>query len=145
MRTEVLSGFVSKYCAAVVILVAALFGLTAVPAHADNVVPPPYVDHVEWAKWGDLSSLRVYPTPAGRAASGIGSGVGPEHAWAEVLALAPEAERPGMYEQFVCHWQFAELVEPGKISWNLEPWRPAVPLERVIEAGCNPGGTEEPF
>ena len=24
----------------------------------------------------------------------------------------------------MCHWQFAEFAEPGKTSWNLEPWRP---------------------
>ena len=28
-----------------------------------------YIDHIEWAKFGDLSSLRVYPTAAGREAS----------------------------------------------------------------------------
>ena len=39
------------------------------PASADTTLPPPYIDHVEWAKWVDLSSLRVYPTPAGRVAS----------------------------------------------------------------------------
>ena len=42
----------------------------ASPASANPVPSPPYVDHVEWAKWGDLSSLRVYPTEAGRLAAG---------------------------------------------------------------------------
>jgi hypothetical protein len=40
---------------------------------------------------------------------------------------------------------FAEFGEPGKVSWNLEPWRNLVSDEQMVAAGCNPGGTEEPF
>jgi Protein of unknown function (DUF2599) len=116
------------------------------PTAVANPVPaPPYVDHVEWAKWGDLSSLRVFPTASGRDASGLASTVNPDAAWAEVLTLSPDAAIPGMREQFVCHWEFAELTEPGKSSWNLEPWRPEVSEQEMLDAGCNPGGTEEPF
>lgn len=115
-------------------------------ASAQPVPPAPYIDHVTWAKWGDLSSLRVYPTVAGRRAAGRpGTVAEADQAWAEVLAASPDAALPGMREQFDCHWQFAELVEPGKKSWNLEPWRPEVPVEQMLAAGCNPGGTEEPF
>lgn len=115
-------------------------------ASAQPAPPPPYIDHVTWAKWGDLSSLRVYPTAAGRQAAGqLGSALEADHAWAEVLAASPEAAIPGMREQFDCHWQFAEFAAPGKSSWNLEPWRPEVPVEQMLAAGCNPGGTEEPF
>ena len=39
---------------------------------------------------------------------------------------SPDADTPGMREQFLCHWQLAEFAEPGKTSWNLEPWRPEV-------------------
>ena len=101
----------------------------------------------EWAKWGDLSSLRVYPTDAARVAVRPSSAPTPQadEAWAEVLTLSPDADIPGMREQFVCHWQFAEFVEPGKTSWNLEPWRPEVSDDEMVAAGCNPGGTEEPF
>ena len=104
--------------------VAALLSLLgAAPAAAD----PSYVDHTEWVYWGRHSSLRVYPTPAARAvARDSGTGAGADVAWAEVLARAPDADTPGMRAQFVCHWQFAESVQPGKISWNLEPWRPVV-------------------
>lgn len=113
---------------------------------APAVTPPPYVDHVEWAKWGDMSSLRVYPTASGRHTSGRpGTGGPAEEAWAEVLTLSPDAAIAGMREQFVCHWQFAELIEPGKVSWNLEPWRPEVSADQMVAAGCNPGGSEEPF
>jgi Protein of unknown function (DUF2599) len=116
------------------------------PTAVANPMPaPPYVDHVEWAKWGDLSSLRVFPTASGRDASGLASTVNPDAAWAEVLTLSPDAAIPGMREQFVCHWEFAELTEPGKSSWNLEPWRPEVSEQEMLDAGCNPGGTEEPF
>ncbi len=37
-----------------------------------------------------------------------------------------------MHEQFLCHWTFAELAEPGKTSWNLEPWRPEVTPEVML-------------
>jgi Protein of unknown function (DUF2599) len=115
----------------------------AAAANADTTLPPPYIDHVEWAKWGDLSSLRVYPTPAGRVAST--DFVSPDAAWAEVLTLSPDADIPGMRAQFICHWQLAEIAYPGKVSWNLEPWRPEVGENEMVSTGCNPGGTEEPF
>ena len=115
-------------------------------AAADPVPAPPYVDHAEWVHWGDLSSLRVYPTPAGRAeARQLGTTAQADEAWAEVLASAPDADIPGMREQFMCHWQLAEFAQPGKTSWNLEPWRPVVDGATMIQTGCNPGGTEEPF
>jgi hypothetical protein len=134
------------------LLVAAAMAAVTLPlalapvASADPVPGPPYVDHVRWAKWGDLSTLRVYPTDAARQVS-----VQPAteaqagEAWTEVLTLSPDADIPGMRAQFLCHWHYAELVEPGKTSWNLEPWRNEVREEEMIAAGCNPGGTEEPF
>ncbi len=133
------------------LLLAAVFaaglGLAAaVPAGADPDVGPPYIADAHWVHYGDLSSLRVYPTPAGRHEAGIpGTDAQGAEAWHEVLALSPEASSPGMREQFMCHWDFAELFEPGKASWNLEPWRPQVDDQQMIAAGCNPGGSEEPF
>lgn len=120
----------------------------AVPAHADDAgsaVYPPYIDHTEWVQWGDLASLRVYPTPMSRTHAREGTDAQGELAWAEILADAPDADSAGMREQFLCHWNWAELVEPGKTSWNLEPWRPVVAADRMLAAGCNPGGTEEPY
>ncbi|WP_029369542.1 DUF2599 domain-containing protein [Mycobacterium sp. UM_WWY] len=115
-------------------------------AEPDPGPAPPYVDHVEWAKWGDLSSLRVYPTAAARRlAAQPGTTVQADEAWGEVLTQSPDADLPGMREQFLCHWTFAELIEPGKTSWNLEPWRPQVSPEQMVATRCNPGGTEEPF
>ncbi len=130
--------------AATIAVALALAG--AVPANADNTANPPYVDHAEWVHWGDLSSLRVYPTTAGRIVAGqVGTFAASDQAWAEVLAATPDANIPGMREQFDCHWQLAEFAQPGKTSWNLEPWRPVVTASQLIESGCNPGGTEEPF
>jgi len=114
----------------------------AAPAPAEPPPAPPYIDHTEWVRAAGLSSLRVYPTPAGRKAST--DSVSPDEAWSEVLVDAPDADLPGMREQFVCHWQLAELVLPGKTSWNLEPWRPAVDETKMIAAGCNPGGPDNP-
>jgi hypothetical protein len=115
-------------------------------ASADQSSDPPFVAQAEWAHWGDLSSLRVYPTAAGRAAAAqFGTTAQADEAWAEVLALSPDAGTPGMREQFMCHWQYAEFAQPGKTSWNLEPWRPEVSMDEMVAAHCNPGGTEEPF
>ncbi len=111
-----------------------------------DVPGPPYVASAEWAKWGDLSSLRVYPTESARIASAqLGTTGAADEAWTEVLTLSPDADIPGMREQFMCHWQYAELGYPGKTSWNLEPWRPEVSGDEMVAAYCNPGGTEEPF
>lgn len=114
---------------------------------------PPFIDHTEWTQWGGLSSLRVFPTPSGRMAArqpgmvAFGATEATEasvdEAWAEVLALSPDADTAGMRAQFVCHWQFAELAQPGKSSWNLEPWRPVVDDAEMVASGCNPGGPEE--
>jgi Protein of unknown function (DUF2599) len=124
--------------------VATVLPLTiAAPARADQPPPPPYIQRTEWVHWADLSSLRVYPTLAGREAST--DFTSPDEAWSEVLAASPDADIPGMREQFVCHWQLAEAAQPGKASWNLEPWRPVVDPAKMIETGCNPGGFEEPI
>ncbi|MGH3637176.1 MAG: DUF2599 domain-containing protein [Mycobacterium sp.] len=131
----------------------ALFG--AVPAAADpgiaepavGAYSPPFVDHTEWVHWARGSSLRVYPTPSARAAARQPGTADTDagEAWTEVLALAPGADTPGMREQYVCHWQLAEIAQPGKTSWNLEPWRPVVDTAEMIRTGCNPGGGQEPF
>lgn len=106
---------------------------------------PPYIDHTQWAQWQGRSSLRVFPSPAGRAASRLQATAPADDAWAEVLALSPDADTPGMRAQFLCHWQFAEFAQPGKVSWNLEPWRPVVDDTEMVASGCNPGGPEESF
>jgi uncharacterized protein DUF2599 len=131
-------------------LIAALLG--AAPVSADpgaagataSPYSPPFVDHTEWALWGHLPSLRVYPTPSGRAAAKRLNppGADADEAWSEVLALAPDAGTAGMREQFICHWEFAEFAQPGKTSWNLEPWRPVVNADEMAGSGCNPGGSE---
>ena len=97
--------------------------------------------------YGGQSSLRVYPTLSGRQVAGqLGkSGGQTQQAWLEVLALVPDANTPGMRAQFVCHWNYAEFAEPGKTSWNLEVWRPAVDENTMVVSGCNPGGAQEAF
>ncbi len=107
---------------------------------------PPFIDHTDWAQWRGLSSLRVFPTASGRmAAREPRTAALADEAWAEVLALSPDADTPGMRAQFICHWQFAEFAEPGKTSWNLELWRPVVDDADMVASGCNPGGPEEAF
>lgn len=113
--------------------------LIAAPASADV-----FVDRIEWVRYDGLASLRVYPTVVGRAAARqlVAGGQG-DAAWSEVLVRAPDADTPGMREQFLCHWQFAEFAEPGKVSWNLEPWWPVVDDTTMVDADCNPGGPAE--
>jgi uncharacterized protein DUF2599 len=135
--------------AAVVVLLASVPATgTALAEPGTGQVEPvaPFVDHTQWTQWGRLTSLRVFPTPSGRlAAKQPGTSVAADEAWTEVLATAPGADTPGMRAQFLCHWQFAEIAQPGKTSWNLEPWRPVVDDAEMFASGCNPGGTEEPF
>jgi hypothetical protein len=134
-------------------VVGALLGIA--PASADPgaagsstfALSPPFVDHTQWAQWNRQPSLRIYPTTSGRAAARQLGSAGPEadEAWSEVLAQTPDAGTPGMREQFRCHWEFAEVLQPGKSSWNLEPWRPVVDDTTMVSSGCNPGGGREPF
>ena len=62
-----------------------------------------------------------------------------EEAWRRVVAAVPEADTPGMRDQFVCHAQFAAT----KDAWYLEPARPAVGYARTVAAGCNPGSPRD--
>jgi len=124
------------------IIVGAVALSVAAPAYADTGL----VDHTEWVNYDSRVSLRVYPTPAARAASiDLDTAAAGEQAWREVLAHAPEADTAGMRDQFLCHWSYAELARPGKTSWNLEPWRPVVDGVTMLESGCNPGAAEEAF
>ncbi|MUL44584.1 DUF2599 domain-containing protein [Mycobacterium sp. CBMA293] len=115
------------------------------PVTPQPIPAPPYIDHTRWTQWNGRSSLQVYPTLAGRHASGLGMTPQGDEAWSEVLTLVSDADTPGMRSQFMCHWYFAEAAAPGKTSWNLEPWRPVVDDAAMLKAHCNPGGAEEPF
>ncbi|WP_028478009.1 DUF2599 domain-containing protein [Nocardia sp. CNY236] len=99
----------------------------------------PLIDHVEWVDTIDGPRLLVFPTRAGRQTTFADAD---DRAWREILAHSPEADSPGMRDQFRCHWVWARLVQPDKPSWNLEPWRPAVGYPATVDAQCNPGGPE---
>lgn len=100
---------------------------------------PPFIAAATWADSDYGVTLEVAPTDSGRRAWAEGDA---EAAWQEVLRLAPDADTPGMWEQFDCHWTWARLLEPDKPTWNVEPWRPVVSPERMLAEGCNPGGPE---
>lgn len=114
-------------------------------ARADADASPPYISSVTWVEYSGLPTLRVYPTPAGREVAGeLGkTAAQSDEAWAEVIALAPDADTPSIRGQFLCHWRFAEFAAPGKTSWDLESWRPAVDDNTMVLTGCNPGGPEK--
>lgn len=111
------------------------------PASADP--GPGYIDQVTWVSDDGLPTLRVFPSAAGRTAAGsLGkTAIQTDAAWRQVLALAPDADTPSLRAQFLCHWRFAELAQPGKNSWDLEAWRPDVDDATMVAAGCNPGGS----
>ena len=144
LRTAPAAALVALWCS---LPTTALAGADPGPQPTDpSTASPPFIDHTQWAQWRGLSSLRVFPTPSGRmAARQSGTSLSADEAWSEVLALSPDADTPGMRAQFICHWQFAELAQPGKASWNLEPWRPVVDDAEMVASGCNPGGPEEAF
>lgn len=100
---------------------------------------PPFIASATWSDSAHGVTLRVAPTPSALRAGGPEDA---ETAWDEVLNLAPDADTPGMREQFDCHWTWARLLEPDKPTWNLEPWRPVVPAETMLLERCNPGGPE---
>lgn len=100
---------------------------------------PPFIASATWGGSDYGVTLEVAPTDSGRRAWGAGDA---EAAWQEVLQMAPDADTPGMWEQFDCHWTWARLLEPSKPTWNVEPWRPVVSPERMLAEGCNPGGPE---
>jgi hypothetical protein len=110
------------------------------PTPAPPVYVAPFIDRVAWATTEQGPSLQVFPTESGRYVQGE---TDLDPAWAEVVALDPTADSPGMREQFACHWRFARIVAPDKTSWNLEPWRPVVTDAEMVASRCNPGGAEE--
>lgn len=97
------------------------------------------IDRTEWTDDLDGRRLHIYPTQAGRTDKFPAALA---RAWQEVLTDAPDADTPGMYDQFRCHWEWARVVAPDKPSWNIEPWRPAVGYDATVAAMCNPGGPE---
>ncbi|GAB2711706.1 DUF2599 domain-containing protein [Nocardia thraciensis] len=105
----------------------------------DQFADSPLVERTEWTDDPDGRRLHVYPTPAGRADTFPAA---LDRAWGEVVARSPDADSPGMYDQFKCHWDWARLVAPNKPSWNLEPWRPALDYQGTVQARCNPGGPD---
>ncbi|WP_280276333.1 DUF2599 domain-containing protein [Nocardia wallacei] len=109
--------------------------LPTVDEYADSAL----IDRSEWGDDPDGRRLRVYPSPAGRADTFPAA---LDRAWGEVVTAAPDADSPGMYDQFKCHWEWARLVAPDKPSWNLEPWRPAPGYQGTVQARCNPGGPD---
>ncbi|MBO1767262.1 DUF2599 domain-containing protein [Allobranchiibius sp. GilTou38] len=84
-------------------------------------------------------SLRVYPTAAARATQEPSARAA---AWQQVVRLAPAADTVTMRAQFDCHWDYARIAEPSKLSWNLETWRPVVSAQTMFDTRCNPGGAE---
>lgn len=115
------------------------FATPSTSAGGTTGATPPYVAQARWVNATRGRSLHIFPTAAGRDARG---GTAQDEAWAEVVRLAPDAAQPGMRTQFDCHWVYARLLDPAKVSWNIEPWRPIVSDSQMVQTGCNPAGAE---
>lgn len=136
----------ARAVALVVVPVAMAAPALADPGAAATSPARAFIARTEWTQWQGLRSLRVFPTAAGRMVPRQAATAAlADKAWAEVVALSPDSDTAGMRAQFICHWQFAELAEPGKASWNLEPWRPVVDDDEMVATGCNPGGPADTF
>lgn len=95
----------------------------------------PLIEDARWIDRDGRPSLEVTPTDLLRDCGLAGL---EDTAWAEVLALASDADSPGMAAQLTCHIVFA----PGKDAWHLEPWRPVVDAGELLRTRCNPGGPD---
>lgn len=102
------------------------------PSEQVSASLPALVADARWVVREGERALVVTPTPYLRE---HGETAVAREAWRRVVAAVPEADTPGMQDQFVCHVQFA-AAKPG---WYLEPRRPAVGYSRTVLAGCNPG------
>lgn len=93
---------------------------------------PALVDDATWVTRQEERALVVSPS---RLLRETHSAEVHDEAWRRVVVAIPEADTPGMRDQFVCHAVFAT----AKQAWYLEPARPAVGYGRTVSAGCNPG------
>nr|WP_281496746.1 DUF2599 domain-containing protein [Ornithinimicrobium sp. F0845] len=93
------------------------------------------IDGVVWIDVDGRPSLEVTPSALLRRCGLAGVD---DTAWAEVVALEPDAQTPGMADQLTCHILFA----PTKDVWHLEPWRPVVDTPELVQSRCNPGGAD---
>lgn len=98
----------------------------------DQLVVDQLVVGARWVDRGGRRSLEVVPGPAQRGSVDEATITA---AWQRILGLHPDADVPGMRDQYACHVLFA----PDKDAYYLEPWRPAVGAVRTVAEGCNPG------
>lgn len=101
------------------------------PVTADPWWAPSRIDHVTWVStaWG--ASMHVYVTWYGYLTSFLF----PHDAYSEAIQDGNTGWSNAMYNQFVCH---ADFAPPWKESWNLDTWRPDVGLWTTILRKCNP-------
>lgn len=95
-------------------------------------------DLIESATWIEVdgqSSLEIVPTQELRDCRAL---AGPDAGWSDLLETVPDADSPGMQDQYLCHVRFA----PFKDVWHIEPWRPVVSESAMALAACNPGGPD---
>ena len=110
---------------AALVLGAALWG--AAPAHADTDVFQPAVrrpPRVGALGRPDEPAGCIPPPRVARPPARWALATRAPEAWSRCWPTRRTPTEPGMRSQFLCHWYLAEFAEPGKTSWNLEPWRP---------------------
>lgn len=110
--------------------------LVSMPAGAVSVRESRPLLTARWVQRGDEKSLRIEPADSVRMWS---TSAAQQALWTEVLNTVPEADSPGMRDQFVCHVAFAATKE----AWFLEPARPDVGYPATVAARCNPGAVPD--
>lgn len=112
---------------------------SATPRRTDTVASaraPRLIQSAGWVRRGGRPSLQVIPTcwqRDHRDDATIAT------AWRRIVQLRPDADRPGMRDQYACHVRFA----PTKAAFYLEPWRPDVGYLGTVAQACNPGGRKD--
>ncbi|WP_312718623.1 DUF2599 domain-containing protein [Mobilicoccus sp.] len=104
----------------------------AAASASPSTTPGRLVDDAEWVEREGERALKVTPNERLRESTDAALY---DDAWQRVVRAVPEADTPGMRDQFVCHATFAA----NKEAWYLEPARPDVGYWNTVKAGCNPG------
>lgn len=118
--------------AQIAVIVSAAAGPPAYPLVVSVETGTTLVSHTRWVSRGGRRSLEVTPSAWQRRWTSPDVATA---AWAEIVHRVPAADTAGMWEQYLCHVQFAS----AKAVFHLEPWRPAMGYRETVLQLCNPG------
>lgn len=113
--------------------------VTGPPGRAPSCPGDARVAEAVWVERSDGPALRVRPHEDLRGCGGpLTVAADPPPGWSDLVRQVPDADSPGMREQYDCHLRLA----PGQEVWHLEPWRPVVTDAQMLGSLCNPGAPD---